>query len=290
MRTKAILPLALLAGSIATGASAQGSGCPGPLPQQHRLGEFNFDTNSRQQATKVDGFKSEIVSCVMNYDKQYPLHVDWLIPGPHGWAPPANILESVARQIADERVRPYPGCLSYGNRGDADQGQFLGTGADEEKVKDEKDRGCRAASARSTEAGPSGPIRLIRLVFRNFFPSDVTRPRETLMQMDGTVQVLPQTSSSYSSVITYTMRRYEGSEGNATDITFRPAFRDDARPLLSAFNRRNDGAVKGSVEGRIAFDVPEISNPRLVYSSYDVLDRAGNVVAAIDFPLFVSAR
>lgn len=290
MRMKAIIPLVLLGCSITTAACAQNAGCPGQLFQQHLLGEFNFDTNSRQQATKVDGFKSEIVACVKNHDKQYPLHVDWLIPGPHGWAPPENILESAARLIADERVRPYPGCISYGNRGDTDRGQFFGTGSDEDKVKDEKERGCRAASARPAEAGTPGPLRLIQLVFRNFFPSDGKRPRETLMQMEGSVQVLPQSPSSYSSVVAYTMRRYDDSEGNATDITFRPAFRGEAQPLLSAFNRRNDGAVKGSPEGRIAFDVTEVLNPRLVYSSYDVLDRAGNVVASIDFPLFVPAR
>ena len=73
--------------------------CPGPLKDPHPMGAFSFETNSRLDPTTLDGYKSGIVSCVSNLDTKFPLYVHWLIPGPHGWAPAGQKLESVARLI-----------------------------------------------------------------------------------------------------------------------------------------------------------------------------------------------
>ncbi len=263
--------------------------CPGPLKDPHPMGAFNFETNSRLDPTTLDGYKSGIVSCVSNLDAKFPLYVHWLIPGPHGWAPAGQKLESVARLIKDDQVAPMKGCLQYGNQGDAVYGQFLGIETDKTRVIDEGKRGCRAAAAHPP-APTESVLGNLLLRFKNFFPSDVTRPQETMLQMEGTVGIEVRGADSYQSIVRYTMTRYPGSEGNVSEIAFRPSFQGPAEVLIAAFNRRNDGAVRGVGDGQIAFDVSDIRNPQLVYASYNVLDRSGRLVASIDFPVFVPRR
>jgi hypothetical protein len=286
-RSYAIAALFVIAIFLSPRTSYGQTVCPGPLKEPHLMGTFNFETNSRLDPSTLPGFKSGIVSCVGNLDTKYPLYVHWLIPGPHGWAPAGQKLESVARLIKDDRVAPMKGCLQYGNQGSFAYGQFLGNDTDQPRVIDEDKRGCRTAAAQ-----PPGPSESVLgnllLRFKNFFPSDMSRPQETMLQMEGTVGVEVRGTDSYQSIVRYTMSRYPGSEGNVSEIAFRPAFRGAAVALIPAFNRKNDGgAVRGAGDGQITFDVQEVRNPQLVYASYNVLDREGRVVASIDFPVFV---
>ena len=43
------------------------------------------------------------------------------------------------------------------------------------------------------------------LRFKNFFPSDVTRPQETMLQMEGTAGIEVRGADSYQSIVRYTM-------------------------------------------------------------------------------------
>src|SRR3954469_21057716 len=94
-------------------AGAQSSNCPGSTPEPHALGGFDFNTNSRVETLSAGDYKFGIVSCVANNDGTNPVYVHWLIPGPHGWAPPKETLNSAPRFSKDGRVEQFKGCLQY---------------------------------------------------------------------------------------------------------------------------------------------------------------------------------
>jgi hypothetical protein len=47
-----------------------------------------------------------------------------------------------------------------------------------------------------------------------------------MLQMEGTVGIEVRGADSYQSIVRYTMTRYPGSEGNVSEIAFRPSFQD----------------------------------------------------------------
>lgn len=281
------LGLTLMAIAIAP-AAAQPVDCLGPVKDPHPIGPFNFESNSRLDPMAFGEYRFGITSCVKNNDTANPLYVRWLIPGPHGWVPSRQTLESAPRLSKDDKVVQMKGCLQYGNRGDTTHGLFFGTEADKSRIDDEGKRGCRAAASQPQTAG-SDILGNILLRIRNFFPSDATRPQATMLQLDGTVAIEAAGQTRYTSIFTYRVTRYQ-SDGSPSDVTLLPVFRGGAEALLPAFRKSNGPASRLGGDGRIAFEVVEVGNPQLVYASYEFRDREGRVVGSIDFPVFVSRR
>jgi hypothetical protein len=111
-----------------------------------------------------------------------------------------------------------------------------------------------------------------------------------MLQFDGQAAILPTGPGQYSSDLTYKVSQYQGSEGVVSDISVFPAFRGPAEQLLPAFNRSNSEPIKIGSEGRITFNVADVRNPELYYASYEIYDREKRLIAAIEFPVFVSGR
>jgi hypothetical protein len=281
--------LAVLPWLLATAAPLRAQGiCLGSNQEPHPYGSFTFKTNSGLGAPPLKGYKYGIVSCVTHDDPVNPLYVKWVIPGPHGWVPAKQSLDSLARATNVVKFDQLKGCLLFGNQGETTQGTFIGIEGDERRVADENKTGCRAAVAAIAQP-TSGGIQGILQKIRNWFPSDASQPRVTLLQFDGEVGVRPQ-GDGYVSFVSYTFSRYSDSQGSVEQLTARPVFRDATEALLPAFNRSNTSPIKFATKGSIEFTVPSMPNPWLSYASYEVRDREQRVVGEISIPLFVSGR
>jgi hypothetical protein len=271
----------------ASAARAQSDSCPGPNKEPHPYGTFTFQTNSRLDPLTSGPYKFGVVSCVNHNDPINPLYVHWLIPGPHGWVPAREKLESVLRMTNNDNVQQLKGCLLYGNRGDTTYGTFFGIDGDTDRVDDETKRGCRAA-VESNVPRP-GLIDSIFQKFRNFFPSDIRNPQKTMLQIDGEMGIQWKTSNHYISFVSYEVGPYQGSEGSVEGITARPVFRGPTASLLPAFSKANEQTIRIGRKGTIAFEA-DVGDPRLAYASYDLYVGDNNLVAGIAFPVFVSTK
>lgn len=262
--------------------------CHGPNPEPHPYGTFTFHTNSRLDPIAQGNFRYGVISCVDHNDPLNDLKVHWLIPGPHGWVPPAEILESVPRMRIDDKVSQLKGCILYGERGDTTSGTFFGIDGDERRVEDEAKRGCRAA----VESGPPSPSGIgdILLKIKNFFPSDARNPKNTMLQLDGSVGIKRTGIDSYSSFFEYEVKPYANSRGSVENVSVRPVFRGAAEGLLSSFNKYNGESRRLEAKGRISFEVFGVNSPLLAYASYDLYEQDNQLVGGIDFPVFVPKR
>jgi hypothetical protein len=271
----------------ASSARAQSNSCSGPNKEPHPYGTFAFETNSRLDALPSGPYKFGVVSCVSHNDPVNSLYVHWLIPGPHVWVPPKEILESVLRMTNDDKVQQLNGCLLYGNRGDTTYGTFFGIEGDKSRVDDETKRGCRAA----VESGPPTPglIDDIFLKFKNFFPSDTKNPEKTMLQIHGTAGIQWKGPNHYMSFVSYEVNPYQGSEGSVENISARPVFRGPAEALLLPFSKTNAPIVKIGRKGIIEFEA-DVDDPQLDYASYDLYAGEDHPIAGISFPIFISAK
>lgn len=285
----AFVPMLILLFAITRPSGAQTSACAGINKEPHPYGTYTFETTSRLDPMQVGRYNYGVVSCADHNDPNNFLYINWLIPGPHGWAPPNGKLESAARLRKDNQAPQLKGCLLYGNRPDITAGLFFGVDGDDRRVNYERQHGCAGAVA-SDEPGNPGVIEKIFLNIRNFFPSDASKAQSTMLQLDGDVGVEPLGANNYRSVFYYKVSRYQGSEGSAADVSVQPAFRGRAEALLSAFNKSNSSGIKFGTDGVIAFEVTDVRDPQLYYASYEIYDREKRLVAGIDFPVFVSGR
>jgi hypothetical protein len=151
------------------------------------------------------------------------------------------------------------GCLEYGNRGDTTTtAVFFGTVADQSAISDEVARGCRSVAVSASGSDPGGfssAVEKIILQIRNFFPSDVKHPQETMLQIQGEVGVLPQGPEEYVSFFNYVLKQVDGSpNGKTTNMSLRPAFRGATESLLPFFHQKYPDGVKMGAEGDVSFE------------------------------------
>ena len=272
--------------TVCSAAAQQTSQCAGPINDPHPHGVFDFDTNARLEPTTQAFYKFAIIPCVKNNKANF-LRIRWLIPDVFGWVPPNVTKYWVPRLVKDENVFQLKGCLEYGNRGDMTHAAFLGTGEDKPSVKREETQGCRATVVRY-DLPKEGLIEKLQFLFREYFPTDSSKPDSTMLRVEGSVGVENVESDQYTSVVLYQAVRHEGSEGVIQEMTLRPSFKGAAEQLLSAYSQKNLKEIKLGEKGVIAFDVRNVKNPVLTYASYEFYDRKGDLVGALSFPVFVS--
>ncbi|WP_316178081.1 hypothetical protein [Bradyrhizobium sp. SZCCHNS30591] len=277
-------PLGVLLLLLAAADPVFGDECLGPNQEPHPYGSFTFKTNSRVDFSYLKGYKHTVISCISHDDPINPLYVKWVIPGPHGWVPAKQRLESLARATNKDQFDQLKGCLLFGNQGETTRGTFIGVENDERRAADEGKVGCRVAVA-NVEPAPAG-IQSFSQKIRNWFPSDATRPRATLMRLDGDVGIDPR-NEGFSSYVSYTLTREGDSQGSAADLTARPVFRGAAEALLPYFNEKNPKTIQLREKDVIFFSVPRVANPGLSYASYEVYDKDQRVVGEISLPVFV---
>ena len=142
--------------SLADGNKSAQSSCEGPTNQSHPYGTFTFYTNSRVETINLGRYKYQVISCVADDDPVNPMRVKWLTPGPDGFIPPHEKLESVPRMSevgldpvvgtkSDALIKQLDGCILYGDRGDTTSATFFGISGDTSRVAKEAQVGCRSA-------------------------------------------------------------------------------------------------------------------------------------------------
>jgi len=118
----------------------------------------------------------------------------------------------------------------------------------------------------------------------------------TMLVLDGEIGFARE-GLEHRSYLEGTMTPFNGSSGNALEISIEPNFSDlryafDVKPdiaaLYNSFAERNGKFVRGRPEISIYFPVPmETSHSKLVYTSYNIRDDSGEIVASIPVPLFL---
>ncbi|UQS16599.1 hypothetical protein [Pseudomonas sp. HS6] len=264
--------------------------CEGPIVKHHHLGNFNLETNSRIEEYKdTNQYKFAIISCVSNNDKEYPIFVNWRTPRRTGWIPAGQKIDTPVLLVVKNDVEQLDGCLEYGNRGDFTSAPFFGTEADKKSIDLEKTNGCRAAATSRISASET-TIENIILKFRSFFPSDVSRPDTTMLQIDGEVGIKKTGDNQYQSFFNYEVAPYKDSKnGVIKSITIKPAFSGPTEGLTEWFFKSNQKTANLASKGIIKFDVSEVNNPSLTYASYELYSEKNELIAAIELPVYISS-
>jgi hypothetical protein len=256
------------------------------------MGTFEFVTNSRVEPTSDPDYPFVVKNCIANRPPFSVMHVWWLIPNVNGWLKTDEI-PSERRIAKGHNVTLMDGCLEYGIRGDMTKAPFLGDKAAKDGVAAETSKGCLQAAADAYDEAQYGPVKSFTQTIKNYFPSGLKDAARTMLRLDAEVGIRANVPSSgpatsYVSFMNYKIQRLEGSEGNPRDITMRPAFKGATEALSDSFGRKNPEPIKAGEDGSIAFEVTEIVNPKLAYATYNIYDRERNLVASVDFPVFVS--
>jgi hypothetical protein len=275
----------LLVASCISSSPSLASDCAGDTRQEHHLGNFNFVTSSWVEKA---GKRRTYVSCVGNLDPNSDLPVDWIIPGPHGGYVPDDEARLTGRLEDDTNPRPIDGCLKYGPSHAPTVAQFLGTAEDEKRNK--TDANCRPAptSVQDTHVGASGlPTEPYTNEIRIFFPSDPSRPRETMLEVTGRVGIEPE-GNTYTSSLVYHAHRYKGRpDGQINDVLVQPGFPVSTDAFMQAYSASNKPSYVLREKDRIAFTVQGSANHiwRTVRAYYLFTNRDRQFLAAIPMPL-----
>ncbi|WP_422403754.1 hypothetical protein [Pseudomonas sp. GZD-209] len=264
--------------------------CSGEMAQPHKVGNFDFETNSRlEEHASVSQYKFAIVSCVGNHDQVYPVRVNWPVAHITSWVPAGKKVESAPILQVSNDARQLEGCLEYGNRGDTTHAFSFGDGFSKSIVESEGEQGCRAAIA--THSAPSkGVMEKFRFRIQIFFPSDVKSPGATLIQLDGEVGIDADKENHYRSVFNYEVRPYKDSKpGTLESISIRPFFKGVDDSLYSAFMKHNPEPIRLQQKGTITFEVSGIKQPALTYARYEIFSQQNELIGAVELPVYVSS-
>jgi hypothetical protein len=275
--------------------------CEGPVAEPHPYGNSTFYTNSRIEPINLGRYKYQVISCVTDADPVNSMRVKWLTPGPDGFVPPHEKLESgprmsevgldpVAGTNSDALIKQLDGCILYGDRGDTTAATFFGIAGDTSRVAAEGQVGCRAATAGSSPSSWQTEILDILHAVRNFFPSDTKSPNETMLQLDGNIGVKRVNNDGYESIFTYTLLPFNGSKGDAKQIKLQPLFTGATESLLPAFEKENGNTVELSEKGYVRFQIGHLANPSLTYARYGFINAQGENLGSISLPVFIQGK
>ncbi len=161
--------------------------CRGSVPDLHPMGVFDFETNARKEPIAQGAYRFQVIPCVKNNDKDYPLQVRWLVPLVDGWVRAGEAHEFGPLWILGEQVHLLSSCIAYGNRGDTTHAKFLGGDDAKEKVRNEDANGCHRAIIKAQDR--KSWIDDLFAKFRSYYPSNLKIPEKTMLQFDGSVQL-----------------------------------------------------------------------------------------------------
>ncbi|MER8946538.1 MULTISPECIES: hypothetical protein [unclassified Mesorhizobium] len=266
-------------------AAAQQNDCQGDTRQEHHPGNFNFVTSSWVEDA---GNRKRYVSCVANLDAGSDLLVHWFIPGPYKEYVPSNRAKPTHRLRDDLNPRPIQGCLQYGGLQETVFADFLGTAEDNDRNK-MGDCEHQAAEYKEASAGVQGlPSEGYSDQVVVYFPSDVNKPRDTMLELTGQIG-LSVDGDVYRSYFKYFVQRLEGRpDGKIENVRVEPRFPvggDFFHPAFVKFNE--NGPVQLTEKGSIDFLVSgsRESNWRSVEAYYQFLDTESRVLAVVPIPL-----
>lgn len=267
--------------------------CPGDTPQDHRVRNFHFFTNSWSKPAGGDLF--EYSTCVANRDRESDLYINWFIPGPNGNYVPSDEVLIWPRLREDRKPRPIDSCIEFGNLRDVTTAAFLGTSTDEAKNGSQRSPNCeQSASAPTTSStdstrGARLPEKWIAPI-RAFFPADSTKPRESMLELNGSLMVRMISASGYTTSLSYQVHPFKGRQGGDPNaIEIRPVFALGDEALAALFRTQLPESLPLRDKDTIEFVVKSAreNSWRTTEGRYLFIDRARNtVVGSLPFPLF----
>ncbi len=180
--------------------------------------------------------------------------------------------------------------MEYGYFHHPTTAEFIGTAEDDATNKDQKALcGQRSANNGSAEIEPSPlPEDGWKDDIRVFFPTDLTRPHDTMIEVTGTIGIKRKIDGLESYFYYAANRLDERPDGNVDSVLVSPEFPKFEKYFSPAFAQSYSKLPILGGEGEIAFHVfgkPD-DNWQAVQAYYRFEDRNGNVLAVIPMPLF----
>ena len=144
-------------------------------------------------------------------------------------------------------------------------------------------------------------LEVISLPVEVFFPSDRSRPTETMLKLKGDVTITPVDSDGYDFMFAFNLRpaREKSTEAKPYTIEAELAFSDDMdelaiySPELIFIPIEKDGIInKSTVDAGLLFSVIRKQGQKWRLGDFDVLflDVSGAVVAGVRLPLFIPVK
>jgi hypothetical protein len=129
------------------------------------------------------------------------------------------------------------------------------------------------------------------------FPSDLSKPRETMLTFSGTAKLQPKNEQKYENHIYYTLRRAEKRpSGDPSAVRIDPSFTGVAERLYKFFDTKYPGALvslgdeasrtTGTATGEISYEVSANSGWVFAPTVFELLDAAKMTIAEIELPAF----
>ena len=199
-----------------------------------------------------------------------------------------------ARHIsADGNAKPLIGCIEYGNLGERNVAQFLGDARDELATGSAGETECRAGAKSALLSEQSPEVELPPEPWSEsvqaYFPSDLSRSHETLLKLDGTIQIVGKPNEGYSTVFSYSVQPYEGRpDGKPSDLRVRLYFPEFNKNLLAEFYNINKTVIYTlEAKNEITYFIPSFSNKWIIVSAFlEFIDQNDKIVATIRIPAF----
>lgn len=289
-----MIPFLILAGVSVSVGTCYADNCPASKGlKDHPLASFKFRTGYYEEKGR-NGYR-DFHTCVENISSG-DMHVIWYVPAMNGWVPDGRLWDHPRKR--QDGIPHYPeGCISYSYVGETEIAQFSGTPAEEKLATAQASNRCTGLGSQSTpetatasiEASPR-PVKLtsMSLPVSVNFPSDLSRPRETMLEFKGEANLEQTSDSSYRSITTYTLSRVEGRpDGNPELVRIKPMFRGLAERLYSFFNRSYPDGFAPLESGRLGFDVSGGEDWAFSPAVFAFVDRDNRVLAEMEIPAFV---
>lgn len=286
MRIYRSAALALMQGSfVALASLSYAADCPkGDTRQEHHVGNFNFVTNSWVEDV---GSLRRYVSCVGNFDRDTDLLVSWHVAGPKDTYVPSDEVRIEPRVSNDLTPRPVNGCIKYGNLGNYDGAQFMGTAADEDQ--NAKDNQCIVVKTIGDHklAKPGIPEDGYKDQVRLFVPSNPDKPHDTMLEINGVIGIMPK-DGAFESFFSYSAQKYKGRlDGNPDEVRVHPVFMTADKAYYEAFFENNKEYSPLGSKGEIVF---KVTNPTAalvpITAYYEFVSSNNRVVGSIPMPMF----
>ena len=289
----------LLLGSQTVPSFAEG--CDGTTEQTHEIGtNYKFLTNAKVEPIPGSAYE-RYVSCVFNPDLNNDILITWFIPGPYETWVLANHSEPWPRRQPIGPSSVLVGCIEYGNLGERTVAEYTGSDGDAADENKEDEKNCvvkaKGQSAGEQKPTPSGekkqglnnPIESFKDDFSVYFPSNPSKPHDTMLKMAGNLGVVKKDDTTYLSLMEYSLSPAEGRpDGSTKGIKLRPQFTGAAEMVLPYFKKFYPEDIQLSDNKEVAFTVSGGSEWRLSFGTYEILDSDNKKLAAIRIPLFVS--
>jgi hypothetical protein len=289
VRVSATAPL-FLALAISAGIAQQ---CAGSTLRGHRLGGFDFITNSRAQVTQS---VATLFACVGNRG-QRDLKVNWYIPQYQYWVLPGEAVEIATRYAVPADLSPLPieGCIEYTYLGDRTSAHFVGTSSEVRQAEEENRLNCRNVPTLAEPGGLlEGIFEKIIVPFRFFFPSNRNKPEATMLEASGNLSVYRSGKDEKytdTTILSYSLRRYKDRpEGDPAAIKVRANLGRMPKELAPFFEKPviSRQIVDGSEHTVLAVSVPTMKPAQVTRGVYEFVDTESQVAAELPFPIFIS--